>query len=178
MGKTKTDSLPVKVIELAGGAVILAMMLHIVANALSRTVRNAPLDNTLEITEFWYMPALAMMGFVVAESRKHHIVVDLLYAHWPRIAQRFSYVLVCGATAAVMAAFAYYGLDDARHAMQIRKTGGVTTVPIWPAYFLVPLTFGVLVIQHVRAAFDSAPVGGSEGDAHGGLAETQTGAAK
>jgi hypothetical protein len=60
---------PLAVIELSGVAVILGMMLHIVANAFSRTVRDVPLDNTLEITEFWYMPALALMGLAAcAES--------------------------------------------------------------------------------------------------------------
>jgi len=149
--------LPLAVIELSGVAVILVMMLHIVANAFSRTVRDVPLDNTLEITEFQYMPALALMGFVIGEAHRHHIVVDLLYGRWARRLQKGTFVAVSLVTAGLMGSFALYGLDDARHAMEIRQTGGGTSVPIWPVFFLVPITFGVLAVQHLCAALGAAP---------------------
>jgi TRAP-type C4-dicarboxylate transport system permease small subunit len=154
----KKDPLPLRIMEYGGVLAIIVMMFHIVGNALARTFWNSPLENTLEITEFWYMPILGLLGIVVAEARKQHIIVDIVYVYFPRIAQRGIYVLICVVTAVLMVAFAWYGLEAAQHSHEIRRTGGVTGLPIWPVYYLVPVSFLALVIQNLWATRKPDPL--------------------
>jgi TRAP-type C4-dicarboxylate transport system permease small subunit len=154
----KKGPLPLRLMEYGGILTIFIMMLHVVANALGRAFWNSPLENTLEMTEFWYMPVLGLLGIVVAEARKQHIIVDIVYVYFPRIAQRCIYVVICVVTAVLMAAFAWYGLEAAQYSHEIRRTGGVTGLEIWPVYYLVPVSFLALVIQNLWATRKPDPL--------------------
>ena len=137
-----------------GPAVVVTfvMMVHVTVNALLRTFANIPVPATLELTQYWYLPVVALLGFVAAQTHGEHIVADLVFHRFPPPARRF--VLFTGylAVMLVMAGFAWYGLGEAVHAYDIGKTAGVSDIVAWPAYFLVPLVFAVLTVQFAMAA--------------------------
>ncbi|MGW0177550.1 TRAP transporter small permease [Rhodococcus sp. NPDC003322] len=139
-------------IEVPAVIVLFVMMLHVTANALLRAFASSPIQNTLEITQYIYLPIIALLGFMAAQARGEHIVADLVTHYFPLRVRRWVLFVGYVLTAVVMLGFAWYGLEDALHAREIGKTAGVSTVVSWPVQFLVPLSFGVLTVQIGYAA--------------------------
>ncbi|GAA4057628.1 TRAP transporter small permease [Actinomadura miaoliensis] len=153
---SRTFRLDVAVIEVAAVAVTFVMMLHITANALLRSFADRPMPNTLEIVQYWYLPIVAFLGFVAAQHRGQHIAADLLFERLPEAARRPVLAVVLAACCALAAGFAWFGWQEALHAYEIRKTAGVSDLPAWPTYFLVPLAFAGLTAQFAAAAVRAA----------------------
>jgi TRAP-type C4-dicarboxylate transport system permease small subunit len=140
------------VIEVPAVVVTFLMMLHVTVNALSRTFWNDPIDNTLEYVQYIYMPLIAFLGFAAAQRRGQHVAADLIYERLPALTRRYVLAAVLLVSAVLSAGFAWFGLQEALHAAEIEKTAGVSDVPAWPAYFLVPLAFTSLTLQFGVAA--------------------------
>lgn len=138
-------------IEVPAVVVMFVMMFHITANALLRFFANSPLPNTLEYVQYWYMPIVALLGFVAAQLRGQHIAADLVFRMLPRAAKPYVTAVGCAASALLAAAFAWYGWQEAVHAWEITMTAGVSDVISWPVYFLVPLAFASLTVQFAWA---------------------------
>lgn len=143
---------PALLIEVPAVIVTFAMMLHITANALLRTFKNDPLPNTLEITQYWYLPIVAFLGFMAAQARGQHIAADLIYERFPEVTKRYVLSALSLLAAVVCFGFAYFGWGEAVHAHEIGKTAGVSDVAAWPPYYLVPVAFGVMTVQFLYAA--------------------------
>lgn len=143
---------PALLIEIPAVIVTFVMMVHITANALLRTFKNDPIANTLEITQYWYLPIIAFLGFIAAQSRGQHIAADLIYERFPEVTKRYVLAVLSVLAAVVCAGFAYYGWGEAVHAKEIGKTAGVSTVTAWPPYYLAPIAFGVMTVQLLYAA--------------------------
>ncbi len=139
-------------IEVPAVITTFAMMVHITANALLRTFFDKPLPNTLEITQYWYLPVVAFLGFVAAQRRSQHIAADLIYERFPEVTKRYVLAVMFLLAAVVSLGFARFGWDEAVHAREIGKTAGVSDLVAWPPYFLVPLAFGSLTVQFLLAA--------------------------
>lgn len=146
---------PEALIEIPAVVVTFVMMVHVTANALSRTWFNHPFDNTLEIVQYWYVPLVAFLGFIAAQIRGQHIAADLLYEMLPSKAKRFVLAFVYVLTAVVCSGFAWYGWQEAQHARDIGQTAGVSDLVAWPTYYLVPLAFGSLTLQFFWAAYQA-----------------------
>ena len=153
-------------IEVPAVILTFVMMVHISLNAVMRAFWSSPLPNTLEITQYWYLPVIAFLGFIAAQRRGQHVSADLIYEMLPLVTKRWvqavSFVLV----GTVCAGFAGFDLQEALHAFDIRRTAGVSDLPAWPPYFLAPVAFGSLTIQFylaaVRAVFGPEPPVGAE----------------
>ena len=139
-------------IEVPAVIITFAMMVHISLNAALRTFWGVPLRNTLEITQYWYVPIIAFLGFIAAQRRGQHVSADLIYGMLPTMAQRWVKIVTFVVIAAISAGFAWYGWHEATHAFAIRRTAGVSDLPAWPTYFLAPLAFGSLTCQFAFAA--------------------------
>jgi TRAP-type C4-dicarboxylate transport system permease small subunit len=156
------------VIEVPAVIVTFLMMAHITVNAVLRTVADQPLPNTLEYVQYWYLPAVAFLGFIAAQRRGQHVAADLIYTRLPKAAQRVVLPVMLLMSSLLSAGFAWFGWGEALHAFDIQKTAGVSDVPAWPAYFLVPLAFGSLTVQFAVAAVRAAATAQAplEGDVH------------
>lgn len=139
-------------IEVPAVIVTFVMMVHITANALLRTFMNDPIADTLEITQYWYMPIIAFLGFMAAQARGQHIAADLIYERLPEVTKRYVLSLLSVVAAVFCFGFAWFGWGEAVHAREIGKTAGVSDVTAWPPYYLVPLAFGVMTIQFLLVA--------------------------
>lgn len=139
-------------IEVPAVVVILVMMAHVAANALLRAFFDSPLPNTLEVTQYWYLPIVAFLGFVAAQARGQHVATDLLYKALPYVTKRYVLALGLLAGSVVSFGFAWFGWQEAVHAYEISQTAGVSDLVAWPSYFLIPLAFGSLSIQFLVAA--------------------------
>ena len=131
------------------------MMLHVVANALTRTFAATQLGNTLQITAYWYLPTLAMLGIVAAQARDEHVTADLLFRRFSVIEQRWGTALVNALAAIVSLMIVYYSGLEALDATARRLRVGVTSLTVWPFMWLVPsafLTVAGLLISKVVVA--------------------------
>jgi TRAP-type C4-dicarboxylate transport system permease small subunit len=152
-------------IEVPAVAVTFVMMVHITANAISRTFFENPMANTLEITQYWYLPIVAFLGFIAAQLRGQHVAADLLYERFPDVTRRYVLGVVFLLSAAVCLGFARYGWQEAIHAKEIGKTAGVSDLPAWQPYFLAPIAFASLTLQFTYAAVHALVKGADEGPA-------------
>lgn len=139
-------------IEVPAVLVTFVMMAHISLNAIMRTWWRAPIDNTLEMVTYWYLPMVAFLGFIAAAQRGEHIAADLVYEMLPKVTRRFVLAVLFTVTAAVFFGFAWFGYGEANHAREIGKTAGVSDLVSWPSYYLVPLAFGIMTIQFLYSA--------------------------
>jgi TRAP-type C4-dicarboxylate transport system permease small subunit len=142
-------------IEVPAVIVTFVMMFHITANAILRTFWDAPLPDTLEITQYWYLPIVAFLGFVAAQHRGQHIAADLIFERLPHVVKPYVLALMWVLCALVAAGFAWFSFPEAMHSFEIRRTAGVSDLISWPTYFLPPIAFTVLTVQFVWAAVRS-----------------------
>ena len=59
------------------GFAVAAMMLHVTADILGKTLLRSPIHGTLEITTFYYMPIVALAPLAVVQRDRGHIFVEL-----------------------------------------------------------------------------------------------------
>lgn len=135
--------------EIPATIAVFVLMLQVAVNAIFRTFGLGSIPDTLELTQYWYLPIVALLGFIVAESRGEHMVADLIYENFDRSARRIVKVLSASLGAVVSLGFAWFGLSQAIHAMNIGLTAGSSDIPAWPVQFLVPIVFTVFFIQFV-----------------------------
>lgn len=141
------------VVETVAGAVLIVMTVHVVANGLMRSFAGAPIAHTLEYVQYWYLPVIAMLGFLSAQMRGRHITADLLYQALPRRVKPWVTAGTNAACAVVMCAFAWGTWGDAVHRYSIGQTAGLTDIPTWPVYFLLPATFVLLAVGFASASW-------------------------
>ncbi|OLT16465.1 hypothetical protein BJF78_14465 [Pseudonocardia sp. CNS-139] len=138
-----------KVLTVVAGTAIIAIMLHTVANALLRHFARSPLPGTDEYVTYWYMPVMALPAFYLAQRRHDHIEAPILFHRLPARIRLELQVAANLVTALLCAGFTYYGWGEAVDAVERGLTGGLGTVPLGPVLLLVPLSFGLFVLQLV-----------------------------
>ncbi len=141
-------------IEVPAVVVTFVMMVHVTLNAVLRKYFGNPIDYTLEITQYWYMPIIAFLGFMAAQRRGQHIAADLIFQMLPTVTRRFVLGIFWIIAAVVVAGLAKYGWNEAEFAREIGKHAGISPVPAWQPYYLAPLAFAVMTVQFLYAAYD------------------------
>ena len=142
-------------IEVPAVIVTFVMMFHITGNAILRTFANAPLPDTLEITQYWYLPIVAFLGFIAAQHRGQHIAADLIFERLPHAVRPYVLALMFALCTVVAAGFAWFSWPEALHSYDIGRTAGVSDLVSWPTYFLPPIAFAVLTLQFAWATVRS-----------------------
>lgn len=128
---------------------LIAMMLHTVANAVGRYFFRTPMDGTNEVVAYWYLPVITLGGFIIALLRREHISVSLLTDKL-RVQNKKEYLIFTRVLGILLSlALAWYGLLEAISNFQIGMTAGVSSLPIWPITFLVPIVFVTLAVIFV-----------------------------
>lgn len=140
------------VIEVAAVIVLVVMMMHVVINALSRSLFRLPIYGTLELTQFWYLPALTLLGLIAAQARNEHIIADLLFDSFPALMRKWTSIVVNVITAIVAALISWYGLGEALHSFDKMIMAGATDVPIWPIEALLTVAYAIFAIQLLYTA--------------------------
>lgn len=131
-------------VGILGGLGILFLLFHVVADVVSRFALNKPINGTLEISQYWYMPIIVFLGLAMAERTDQHISAPIVYDRLkPRLRIEFSFISMV-LSVLLLAGFAWYGFEEAVTLMEQGASGIVSHVPIWPTRFLVP--FGSLLL--------------------------------
>ncbi|MGM7672201.1 TRAP transporter small permease [Microbacterium sp. A93] len=135
-----------RVLEVAAAAIVLYMVAAILANVISRTFFGVPITGTTEMVGYVWLPAVACLGFVVAQARGQSIEADILFSRLPTQIRREARFFTSSVAAVACLGFAWFGATEAVHALNIGQTAPASDVFIAPVYVLVPFAFGVLVV--------------------------------
>jgi len=136
---------------LCAGLICMMMAVHIGADVFMRSVFSQPIDGTLDVATFGYMPAIVFLGMAATERLRQHITVSLvrdsMSGEWvPR------HDLAAGILSSVAVAILLYGsFLRALHSVEIGETVvGSVDVPVWPA--TIVMTIGLLIFLLQAAA--------------------------
>lgn len=136
---------------IAGGAT-LVMMLHMVADAVARTVFRQPIEASNEYVQYWYMVMIGIAGWGLAQMRGQHIDAPIIFDRINPKIQPVWRIIAYVATIFFMIAVAYSGWVSATHAMEIGEFAGGYGTLIWPMKFLIPISavlFGLIVLSEL-----------------------------
>lgn len=131
-------------------AALVVMMGHVIGNVISRTLWRSPIPHTFEIVGYWYMPLIALTGFVWAEMRGNHIQSDLIYNILPSRFRRDLHFLEAMIAIVIAAGFAWFTCLEAIDMFYKKSTAGASDVVIWPVALAVPLAFALLGFLNIR----------------------------
>ncbi|GAA1679758.1 hypothetical protein GCM10009807_24580 [Microbacterium lacus] len=145
---------------------IILMTIHVLANVFTRTVFGQPMRGTNEIVGYLWLPAIVMIGIVVSVVRGQTIEADIIYQKFPRQIRREVRLFTSALSAAVSLGFAWYGLQESIHALQIGEKAPASDVYVAPITLLPPLAFATLAVlftidalRAIRGRFDDEGFG-------------------
>ena len=126
-----------RLLALAGGAVLLLLMGYTVLDVVLRYGFNQPFSGSLEVTEF-AMSLIVFLGMAYCGVTGGHVAVDILERPLQDPRLRFVPVLLGLAGASVFAAIAWLTAADALTSMQ--RVSNLIRWPHWP--FQMTVAFG------------------------------------
>jgi len=140
-------------ILLAGLAIIGAiattlLMLHVVADVAMRNLFNRPIPATYEVVVNYYMVAMAFVPLAWIEKTGGMVQVEVINGMLSPGMLRLSDTLVALISVAIYATLAWVTW---KVALRTTATGTFVLtnqlrVPVWPAYWLPPLGFGLAAL--------------------------------
>lgn len=148
----KTFDRFLSVATIAAGAAILAlMMIQISLDAFLRTAFATPLPATVEIVSHYYMVALSFLPVALVQRRGRNIEATFIYDAMPILAQRSAGVIARFLAIAVYALITWQSYQDAMAKTRVGAyvIAGSGQVPIWPCYWIMPVSFALLLLALV-----------------------------
>lgn len=137
-----------------GALAIVAMMLHISIDVISRKIFGQALPATLEMTAQWYMVLIVFTPLALLQLRDEHIRVDL-FTHRlsPRTQSLLTGIMYAGAV--VLLYFWVVSAYDLA-ARQTRRSAyfeaGLLRLPIWPVYWIVFVSIVLLMAASIMGS--------------------------
>jgi len=130
------------------GLLTVAMMLHVTADVIGRTVFNHPIAGTIEIVSGYYMAGLAFLPLAWITREKAHIIVELFTQG---LSARKLLTLDAGIgilTLGYVVMFTWQVFQAAVEKTEIGEAWEAATgqVPIWPSRWVVPIGFGLMAV--------------------------------
>ncbi|MBD8892601.1 TRAP transporter small permease [Roseibium litorale] len=131
-----------------GVTMIALMILQICLDAALRTTAGLPLPGTVEIVSNYYMVALSFLPAALVQRQGRNIEATFLYTFLPRVLKRMADIFARLLAIVVYGLITWQSFLDAMTKTRIKAyaLAGTIEIPIWPCYWLVPLSFGLLVI--------------------------------
>lgn len=145
-----------------GALAIGALMLHVFTDVILRNVSNTPIPATYEIVTNYYMIALAFIPLAWVERGGGMVQVEVIDSFMSRPMLKWSDRLVALISTLIYGALAWFTMESALKNMASGTFVMAQSVPVptWPAYFLVPLGFGlaglVTAIRMITATPEAA----------------------
>lgn len=138
----------ISVLSMVGTLLLLAMVLHITCDVAARYLLNKPLPGTIEIIINYHMIIIGFLSLAFTEEKNRNISVELVADLLPQGVQKRLDVLASFAAVVVFGFLTYRNWIEATKKFDIKAyvTQGSTDIPIWPAYFVVPLGCALVMI--------------------------------
>lgn len=138
-------------VEWAGMATVVIMMIHIILEVTFRSVFNAPIPGTLEWVQYYYIIIVSFVGMYVAQKRREHVSVTMITDRLGLRAKVIAILVGNLLTISTLIFFIWFGMQTALHQMEIGevKGSGSSLVVVWPARFVVPITLTLFLIAAI-----------------------------
>ena len=140
------------------------MMVHVTLDVIARTLFNAPLPGTGEITASYYMIAVVFLPFAWITLRDEHVTADIFVDQMSPLMRRIMAILVDLLSITYVSAFVWQSWVSA---LARTERGEVWEIlggylPIWPTRWLLPIA-GALMVAALVARLLQKLLGG-DGD--------------
>ncbi|BEH12987.1 TRAP transporter small permease [Marinobacter shengliensis] len=127
---------------------VLAMMVHICADVIARTVFEVSVPATLEMVTRYYMLMLVLLPLAWVEKKRFMIVVEAFSGLFGKLGLRLVDVLVAIICIGVYGVLA---ISTWTKAMEQFDVGAYivaldTQIIVWPGYFTLPFGFGLAAL--------------------------------
>ena len=131
-----------------GTLLLLLMVLHITCDVAARYLLNSPLPGTIEIVINYHMITIGFLSLCFTEEKNRNISVELVADLLPQSTQRRLDVVAHLVSVVVFGFLTYRNWFEAVKKFEIKAyvTQGSTDIPIWPAYFVVPIGCALVCI--------------------------------
>ena len=132
-----------RILLAVGCLFLVAMMVHITADVLARSVFNSAVIGTLETVSYYHMVLAVFLPLAFVERTGENIRVDLFVKLMPNAAQLALYVLACLIGLAFFGALCWQsGIDAWRSTMRQETIMSNFLFYIWPSRWALPIGFG------------------------------------
>ncbi|MGQ2909584.1 MAG: TRAP transporter small permease [Aliihoeflea sp.] len=130
------------------GLAIAAMMIQVTADVAMRYLLGRPLSGTLTVVSYYYMVIAAFVPLALAEQKGGHISVEFVTELLPQRVQDHLAGLILIPTTLIGAVLTWRTFEAAMRAFQMgaSQTNGSSSIPVWPAYFALPLGAGLMTL--------------------------------
>ena len=136
------------VAAMVGGVTTLLMALHITVDVGSRNLGYGPIPATLELTQYWAMVLIVMLGMGQAERLGEHIQAGVLVERLPARSSRWAAIIVHAVGFLTVAALTWFSALAAAASIAVREIAlGVIVIPIWPMKVVVAVGFALFMLQ-------------------------------
>ncbi|OLO26206.1 hypothetical protein BTR23_23955 [Alkalihalophilus pseudofirmus] len=137
-----------------GGIAAVAMMLIIVADVFMRNIFTSPIAGTYEIVQFFLMPIAIFPALAYTYSSGVLPKLGELVEKAPQGFQRVSKWILLIIEIIIFTLLTIYGWKFAMTGVndQMAVAVGGKLTPVYPVYFLIPIGFGLIVIEVLLSA--------------------------
>ena len=140
---------------IAGIALVL-MMVQMVVDVFMRNFFRSPIEGSLEIVSNYYMVAVVFLPLALVERRHEHITVDLFVNMMPPVMQRLVRIIGYIVCSIFFGLLTYQTGIDALEAWERNELlMSSIFIILWPAKLLLPIGFGLMLIQVLLHAWKS-----------------------
>lgn len=135
-----------------GGIATAGLMLNVVFDVLSRAAFNRPLQGTLDLTQFAWMPTAVSLGLGYALLRGEHVRVNLLTGPTGPRTQRIIEIASMIFTLFTLALMIWFSVEKAQAAMGFdERAVGTPWLDIWPFRWVIIVGMLGLFLQSVAS---------------------------
>lgn len=163
----KFNRLLMKIGVFVSGIAVLGMMLIIVIDVTMRNVFSSPLSGTYEIVQFFLMPLAIFPALSYTYQSGVLPRLTEMVEKMPAGFQKFNRVLITIIEIIIFTLLMVYGAKFAMSGladhMAIPVSGNL--IPVYPVYFLVPLSFASLLLEVLLSTFTRSPENQTEVEA-------------
>ncbi|SPF80228.1 TRAP transporter small permease [Pseudoprimorskyibacter insulae] len=151
------------VLVLIGGLAVIALMVHVGLDVLSRNLSNAPIPATYEIVTEYYMVGLAFIPLAWVEKNGGMVQVEIMDSFMGPRMRRLSNIAVSLISGVIYGALTWVSWSVAIKNMTTGTFVMAMNVPVptWPAHFMLPFGFGLAVLVVLLRAVDEATSDGA-----------------
>jgi|SRR5690625_3435992 len=131
-----------------GALAIAFMMIHITVDVAARYLFDSPLPGTITIVSYYYMIIAAFVPLAFAEQKDAHISVEVVTELMPSVVQKHlaGWLLLFSMAIFSMLTVRTWGEALAKQRIGASVVQGDTSIIIWPAYYMLPIGCGLMVV--------------------------------
>jgi C4-dicarboxylate transporter, DctM subunit len=129
---------------------LLALLANVALSVLGRLLIGASVPATIELVSNWWMVLIFYFGLAATHRRNQQIRITALIDMAGPPTARLATALVALYGIVAFGILGWYSIEAAQRSISIsEQTFGVYPIPVWPVKAVIPVGFGLLVLQNL-----------------------------